>query len=325
MRIAVLHSEVGDDAPEDEQDTLVQVEAVSEALSSIGHSPSPVPFGLDLKKTVSVLSDTKPALVFNLVESVGGRGRLIHLAPSLLDHLGYPYTGSSTEALFLTSNKILAKKIMTASGIPTPEWLVFNDLSKDSPLPDRTCIIKSTWEHASVGLDEDSLVLAGNSDELKAAFHCRHTPQDFFAEAYIDGREFNISLLGTGDQPEILPPAEMEFVDYPPGKPRIVGYRAKWDENSFEYRQTRRSFTFDRHDSLLIEKMTEIAGKCWSAFTIRGYARIDFRVDSAGAPWVLEINANPCLSPDSGFVAAAEQAGHDFSDLIKRIIEMPEL
>lgn len=325
MRIAVLHSEVGDDAPEDEQDTLVQVEAVSEALSAIGHSPRPVPFGLDLRETVSILSDIKPALVFNLVESVGGRGRLIHLAPSLLDHLGYPYTGSSTEALFLTSNKILAKKIMTAFGIPSPEWVSFSDILRNLSLPDRPCIIKSIWEHASVGLDEDSLVFAGNSDELKAAFHRKHTPQDFFAEVYIDGREFNISLLGTGDQPEILPPAEMEFVDYPPGKPRIVGYRAKWNENSFEYRHTRRSFTFERRDSPLIKRMTEIAEKCWAAFTIRGYARIDFRVDSEGAPWVLEINANPCLSPDSGFVAAAEQAGYSFSDLIKRIIEIPEL
>ncbi|MFH1147409.1 MAG: D-alanine--D-alanine ligase [Pseudomonadota bacterium] len=324
MQIVVLHSEVGDDAPEDEKDTLIQVAAVSEALSAAGHSPVFVPFSLDLQKIISILSDIKPALVFNLVESVAGRGRLIHLAPSLLDHLGYPYTGSGTEALFLTSNKVMAKQIMTAAGIPSPEWLPFDGPAEDTALYDRPCIVKSVWEHASVGLDENSLVLARDSDELEAKIRSRHnnTFRDFFAERYIDGREFNVSLLGKGDRPEVLPPAEMEFVEYPPGKPRIVGYRAKWDENSFEYRHTRRSFHVAERDSSLVRTMSEIAEKCWSIFNIRGYARIDFRVDSADAPWVLEINANPCLSPDSGFVAAAKQAGYTFADLIERIIDV---
>ena len=55
-------------------------------------------------------------------------------------------------------------------------------------------------------------------------------------------------------------------------------------------------------------------------FRLRGYARVDLRVDESGKPWVLEINANPCISPDSGFMAAATQAGMTYNDVIERIL-----
>jgi D-alanine-D-alanine ligase len=57
-------------------------------------------------------------------------------------------------------------------------------------------------------------------------------------------------------------------------------------------------------------------------FGLRGYARVDFRVDEDGRPWILEINANPCLSPDAGFAAALERAGIGFDQAIQRILEV---
>ena len=53
---------------------------------------------------------------------------------------------------------------------------------------------------------------------------------EWFAEAYIEGREFNLSLLSGKNGPEVLPLAEILFEDYPPGKARVVGYRAKWNK-----------------------------------------------------------------------------------------------
>ncbi len=140
------------------------------------------------------------------------------------------------------------------------------------------------------------------------------------AEAFIDGRELNLSLLAGVNGPEVLPPAEIRFDAYPPGKVRVVGYRSKWEEGSFEFNHTPRSFEFLETDAPLIAHLKELALKCWRLFNLRGYARVDFRVDREGRPWILEVNANPCLSPDAGFSAATLRAGLALPEVLQRII-----
>jgi D-alanine-D-alanine ligase len=143
---------------------------------------------------------------------------------------------------------------------------------------------------------------------------------DCFAEQFVDGREFNLSMLTGETGPEVLPPAEIRFDSYPEGKMRVVGYKAKWVENSFEYHNTPRSFEFSPVDIPLLSRLEEIAEECWRIFELRGYARVDFRVDRTGAPWVLEVNSNPCLSSDGGFAAAAAKRGLSLTDVVERII-----
>jgi D-alanine-D-alanine ligase len=322
MRVVVLHGKVAEDAGKDELDVLIQRDAVSTALGDLGYDPTALPFSLDLQGVIRELRDLRPAFVFNLVESVEGQGRLIHLAPSLLDHLQLPYTGSRTEAIFLTSNKLVGKQLLRAAGIPTPPWSALHDSPRHPLAHGGPYIVKSVWEHASIGLDEESLVWATNPDELRRVLGERRERLEgsCFAEAYIDGREFNLSLLADRDGPQVLPPAEIRFEDYPTGKPRLVSYRAKWDEDSFEYRHTQRSFEFPGEDRGLLDNLARIALECWRAFQLKGYARVDFRVDRDGRPWVLEVNANPCLSPDAGFAAAAERAAIAYSRVIDRIV-----
>jgi D-alanine-D-alanine ligase len=113
----------------------------------------------------------------------------------------------------------------------------------------------------------------------------------------------------------------MLFHDYAPDKLKIVDYKAKWDADSFEYNNTIRKFDFQDDDAPLISSLREISLQCWNIFSLRGYARVDFRVDNNGKPWVLEINANPCLSPDAGFAAALEQAKIKYHEAIGLIID----
>jgi D-alanine-D-alanine ligase len=322
MRIAVLH----DGAPElerpDEQDGLLQARAVGAALGALGHEPRPVGFGLDLERAARDLRALAPELVVNLVESVAGQGRLIALAPSLLDALGLPYTGASAEALTLTSHKVLAKRWMARHGLPTPAWFEPGEPRRRPPLPGRY-LVKSIWEDASLGLDDESLVEAQGECELARETLAR-APRlggAAFAEAFVPGREFNLSLLAKGRDVEVLPPAEILFSAFPPGKPRIVGYAAKWLPDSFEYEHTPRSFQFAASDRELLGELESLARRCFEIFGLRGYARVDFRVDERGRPWILEVNANPSLSPDAGFLEAAGRANLALPQLVGRILE----
>lgn len=321
MKVAVLHGQIMAGAAQDEQDVLVQVECVSQALTQLGYAPVPVALSLNMAETADQLRALQPAFVFNLVEAIEGRGNLIPCAPLLLDALRLPYTGAQTEAMFLSSGKMTAKKIMRTAGIATPDCL-----SLDGPwpaaLPKTRYIIKSAWEHASLGLDAGSVFYPADTAQLQQKILAlqKHLGSSCFAEAFIDGRELNISLLAGERGPEVLPPAEIIFAGYPPDKVRMLCYRAKWATDSFEYEHTPRTFDFPPQDEPLLRQLADISSLCWETFNLRGYARVDFRIDEAGQPWVLEVNANPCLSPDGGFVAAAARGGLDYNGLIGRII-----
>lgn len=322
MRVAVLHSAVGKDATPDDLDTLAQREAISNSLVRLGHEPVSLSFSLDLHKVKKSLEEIGPDLVFNLVESVDGTGRLIHFAPALLDHLNINFTGSSADALYLTSNKLLSKSSMRFRGLPVPDWIVPEEASANGPIPPGRLIIKSVWEHASVGLDDSSLVEPRNGEELYIDMkrRMRSLGGSCFAESYIPGREFNLALLENEGNVRILPPAEMVFDEFPDGKPCLVGYRAKWDDRSFEYLHTNRSFEVRAEDEELVAKMSELAQASFRHFDLRGYARVDFRVDPKGKPFILEVNANPCISPDAGFIAAAGKAGLEYDQVIESIV-----
>lgn len=312
--VLVLHEDMAADARPDEVDVLAQVTHVSAAMKAFHWSVSVLPADLDLAAMRAEIVRRKPALVFNLVESLGGDGRLIHLVPSVLQSIGVAFTGSGSDALYLSSQKLLAKHWMRSNNIPTPPDLA---LSNDHDDKKSTWIVKSVWEHASFGMDDGCVVNSADAAR-KRIERCRMLyGGDWFAEAFVDGREFNVSLIEVDGRPQVLPIAEMTFVDYPRGKPKIVGYAAKWDEAAPEYHATQRVFA--KLAATEQRRLCEIALQCWKVFDLRGYARVDVRMDAAGTPWVLEINANPCLTPDAGFVAAATESGRSYSRLIELI------
>lgn len=322
--IALVYGRVDSDAPPDEQDVLVQLDTVRSALRALGYDTTDVPLSLDLGVSAAVLRSVRPLAAFNLAETIEGKGNLIHLAPSLLESLGIPYTGAPAEAIILTSHKLVSKRLLAAAGIDTPPFASAADAGAGLIAFELPGIVKSVWEHASIGLEDSAIVRTPEELAAETRRRCRgESPAHLFVERYIDGREFNLALLGGGEpaaEPQVLPPAEIRFVDYPRGKPRIVGYRAKWDEGSFEFHSTPRRFQFPREDAALLEGMSGIARACWKLFGLRGYARVDFRVDDGGRPWVLEVNANPCISPDAGYMAAAGQAGLSREDVVRRIL-----
>lgn len=329
MRVAIIHNAVTVDAPADERDVLVQAASVAGALERLGHSVEVIPVTLNLASMVETVQDLNPAVAFNLVEALGGTDQLSPAVPLLLKVLGIPCTGNDGDALHITNSKRLSKQVFRASQIPTPAAIYCDRSHAVSPIgtPDFSrpsrYLLKALHEHASFGMDDNAVITASSIKEVVAAITQRSQQfrKPFFAEAFIEGREFNLSVLDRGDgSPEVLPPAEIRFDTYPEGKPRIVGYAAKWEAESFEYNETPRRFEFGPEDESLLRGLRRLAENAWEALHLSGYARVDFRVDEQGQPWVIEANANPCLSPDAGFAAALETANVSYDEAVRRIL-----
>jgi D-alanine-D-alanine ligase len=315
-KVLLLVNSLPETPSEDELDVLVQAEAIEGALGELGHRYQRAFCDLNLDSTRALVQEKKPDLVFNLVETLGGKGALIHLLPSLLESMQVPFTGTPGYGLMVTTDKVRTKQLLREQEIPTPDWIAPGGTGV--PDPGKKYIVKPVWEDGSAGITDASIVDGGNFDF--SSFTSSPRSRGLFLEEFIDGREFNITLLAGPGGPEVMPAAEMCYVDYPPDKPKILNFASKWEPGSFEYRKTVRSFSLGPEDRELVGEMNGISLKCWDHFELRGYARVDFRVDPLNRPYVLEVNANPCISPDAGFVAACKEGGIPYRAMIERIL-----
>jgi len=180
-------------------------------------------------------------------------------------------------------------------------------------------ILKPAWEDASIGMEGDPVCATREAALERGANLARRLPsQPVLVEHYVAGRELNVSLLANGDGVEVLPIAEMLYDGFPEGMSRVLGYDAKWDESSFAYIHSVRGFP---EETPVLGKVREMALAAWRLCGLGGYARVDFRLDENGVPHVLEVNANPCLAANAGFMAAAGKAGLSAGEVIRRILE----
>ena len=317
MRVLILHSDIAPDAPPDEQDTLVQAAAVEKALAARGHDASRAAFVPHTSQLETLIEREDPDVVFNLVETVWGSGLYAPLAPAMLSHAGVPYTGVHSAAMAACGDKILTKRLLRGAKLPTPDW---SEPPNWAGLGDGCWIVKSLTEDASLGLDDGAVVEGREAVAARAQASAARYGGQWFAERYIEGREFNVALIERDGVPIVLPIGEMVFEHWAEGRPRIVGYAAKWDEAAPEYRDTTRRFGWHARDPGLLSELETISRECWTLFGLSGYARVDYRVDAAGKPTILEVNPNPCLEPNAGVAAAWAEAGLAYDELIESIV-----
>ena len=207
MRVAILHNAVPADATPEDQDTLVQVEAVAGALGRLGHEATAVACTLDLAAMREQLRD-RPELVFYLVESLVEADSLIYLPLAVLDVLGLRYVGSRTEAMMMTTHKLLAKEQMRQAGLPTPAWEEGGHSclpqipqegrhsclppGKQECLPHQDSpqwIIKGVWDQGSRGMEDDAVLTGLSPTQLgqRLAQRAARTGRPCFAEAVYRG------------------------------------------------------------------------------------------------------------------------------------------
>lgn len=319
MRIALVHDAIAATGRVDEQDALIQAELVAELLAQLGHTSERVAATADLELLGARLRALAPDLVVNLVESLDGVAERIHWVPRWLESLGLPFTGGGSAAIRVTSHKLEAKRRLRAAGLPTPDWVEPGEAAPEVP---RRWILKPIFEDAGIAIDDAAVVAAGGAElERLLLERARQVGRPVFAEAFVEGRDFNVGVLAKGAGFEVLPPAEVVFEDWPEGKPKLYGFAAKWDPDSLEWDRTPTVFELAEREPALAGRLAALVLRAADVFGLSGYARADFRVDAAGEPWLLELNSNPCLSPESGYLEAAALVNLSPRDVMERIVE----
>jgi len=324
MKITVVYNEPlsrpGDIDHEAEAGVLESVCALSKSLSNHGHDVRLAPIGLDPWKFLAKLGPQNlPDVVLNLCEALRGRGDgEPHLAATL-EYLGVPYTGSGPECLALVRDKARAKAWLQFCGVLTAPFVrvsLGEDQAIEFPGPG-PWFIKPATEDASQGIDQGSVV-ESMSEAMTRIGEATARYGTVLIEPYIAGREFNVAVMALPD-PVTLPIAQIEFQSDPSVRWPIVSYESKWVPGSPGYRTTPVTCPalIDEELELALRKT---ALEAFQSTGCRDYARIDIRVDSAGRPWVLEVNANPDLSPEAGFARSLIASGRSYEDFTDQLV-----
>jgi D-alanine-D-alanine ligase len=249
-------------------------------------------------------------LVLNMAYGIQGEARYTHV-PAMLELAGVPYTGAAPLGHAVSLDKAIAKRLLVAAGIPTPDFTLMHEPRDPQPSLRYPLIVKPRHESTSYGLR-----LVRDRQELDDAVEAvvQKYGQAALVERYIDGREVCVALLGN-DPPVALPAVELAFE----GRPlRLM----TWDDKYHRRADEPRKLCPAPLDRTLRRTVEDIARGTFAACHARDYARVDIRIDQSGCPWVLEINSMASLGAGGSYVRAAAAAGHTFESLVNQIIDI---
>ena len=165
----IIHNPISEYSKEDELDVLDQANLVENELPALGYDFSRIEFSLELQHFINEVKSKDPSIIFNLVETVNNQGKLSFIAPAVLDSLGYRYSGSKTETIYTTTDKLLCKIILRNNNISTPDWAKNLSEIKLS----KTYLLKPIAEDGSVGIEDDILLKGDQIREIPKHFFCR--------------------------------------------------------------------------------------------------------------------------------------------------------
>ncbi|MGV3709040.1 MAG: D-alanine--D-alanine ligase family protein [Gemmatimonas sp.] len=228
---------------------------------------------------------------------------------AILDMTGVPYTGSGHLASALAMDKHLSKVVMRAAGVSTADWLMAPHPSTGRELLAEDVgtflgwpvIVKPSKQGSTVGLS-----IVRNPSELAHAIReAFRFDDEVMVERFVAGRELTVAVLGG----KTLPAIEIEPVK------ELYDYECKYTPGMA--REYVAELTTETH-ALLAEQ----ALKAFDALKLRGYARLDFRLDPNGQSWCLEANTLPGMTPTSLIPQAAAASGVLFPELCERIVQL---
>ena len=221
-----------------------------------------------------------------------------------LELLGVPYTGSGYLASGVAMDKAVAKRVMTAEGVPTPNWRVLAyraeeacRLAQELPMP---CVIKCTTGGSSLGV----FLPEGREELREALVKVRQFSGQVIWEERIYGRELTVAVLGDRALPAVeTTPAGKEF-----------DYAAKYQRGGAK----------EVCPAPLTEAEAAAAGelalRAHRALGLQVYSRTDMILDRDGKLWCLEVNSLPGMTPTSFVPQEAAAVGMSYEDLCEEIV-----
>jgi D-alanine-D-alanine ligase len=221
-----------------------------------------------------------------------------------LEVLGLPYTGSGVLGSALGMDKRRCKHLWSATGVPTPEFVVLEaggDFARAGARLGFPVFVKPACEGSSIGVSK-----VRRAEELPAAWE-KAAKYDacVLAERFIDGPEITAALLGDRVLPLIRIETPREFYDY----------EAKYLTDDTRY------VCPSGLDAAAEKKAQQLARAAFEALGCSGWGRVDFMLDKGGHPYVLEVNTVPGMTDHSLVPKAARAAGIEFEELVLRILE----
>jgi D-alanine-D-alanine ligase len=325
LKVAIIYNDPYTDIPNQsgEEEAIVgvleEVFAVRDALKELQVDWHLVPLRRPLDSVGDTISTIDADLIFNLFEGFDDTPHSEPLVARMMEDMGRRFTGNPSSVLEFTLDKARTKDFLKSKGIYTPDYQVLKPDTINSFNLKFPCIVKPRDEDASHGLGPENVV--HNTEQLEKLV--RRVSEEFrgnaLVEEFIDGREFNASILGKKNI-ELVEISEITYT-LPPELPRMLTFESKWFEGTPYYIGT--GVQCPAQVSPELRKTIEdvVLTSC-RAVGACGYARVDMRQDSGGNINVLEVNANPDISPELGIALQAEKRGMSYSQLIKRIIDL---
>src|SRR5512135_738596 len=293
-----------------EESVAEMAQQAHDAVRSIGVEATLIPLQRSLLNFLGRIKELNPGILINLVEGYYGRPQWEANVAGIFELLGLRFTGNAAKTLALCQDTFKAKAVLKAAGLPTPPAQLMHEGGE--PLELRfPLIVKPNAEDASLGIYPDSVVRDEESLRRQVRRCLDNYKQPVLVEAFIDGREFNVSVMENGAIVP-LPVSEIDFSAMPKDMPKILGYEAKWFEDNPLYQKTPPVCPAPI-DEELRGRLQGLAAAAFRTMGCRDYARVDFRMDGKGRPFILEVNPNPDISTNAGYARALKAAGIEYA------------
>jgi len=301
-----------DDAFE-EYDSTETVELIATSLEAEGHTVTMLSGGREFLG--KVLHD-KVDFVFNIAEGRGSYRSREAQVPSILEMLDVPYSGSDPQCLAICLDKPLTKKLVSSEGVSTPKWRVINDRQElrriescDFPFP---AIIKPAYEGSSKGIRLTSVVEDAKQaiELIESLLEKYHQPA--MMEEIIMGDEVTVGIIGNS------PPKVLGIMRILPKQRN--GYFLYTLEVKRNYLELVDYECPAGLEEKVLQRIQISSLKAFEALGCRDFARLDFRISTAGVPYFLEINPLPGLGTHSDLLIMAKKMGWSHRQLISAVL-----